>query len=259
MTRQKVTKPAYLIVTLFIITIGTGIFTWPHVVSQATYAIERGQAEASQQQLAVATDLSQAFQHVARSLRPAVVSVSSVKRVRVNQPQTRRFDSELPEEFRRFFGSDDLFGRFPFEIPHDSQGYEQRGLGTGVIVSDDGYILTNNHVVDAAEEVNVTLSDKRQFSAEVIGTDKATDVAVLKITASNLHSARLGDSSELQVGEWALAIGSPFGLDQTVTAGIISAIGRANVGITDTRTSSKPTPQSIPATAADRWLTCAAK
>jgi serine protease Do len=88
-------------------------------------------------------------------------------------------------------------------------------------------------VVQGADEVTVTLSDKRQLTAEIVGTDKATDVAVLKVEATNLHPAKLGDSSTLQVGEWALAVGSPFGLDQTVTAGIISAVGRANVGITD--------------------------
>jgi serine protease Do len=102
-----------------------------------------------------------------------------------------------------------------------------------VIVSEDGYILTNNHVVANADELKITLSDGRDFTAEVVGTDKPTDLAVLKVDASNLVAAKLGDSSTLEVGEWAIAIGSPFGLDQTVTAGIISATGRANVGIAD--------------------------
>ena len=224
---------SFVIISLFTVMVVTGVLTWPNVVSQATYAIERGQAEASHSQLAAASDLSQAFRHVARLLRPSVVSVSSVKRVQVNQPQVRPFNSDVPDELRRFFGGDDFFDRFFFEAPPAPRGFEQHGLGTGVIVRDDGYILTNNHVVQGADEVKVTLSDERQFTAEVVGTDKATDLAVLKIEADGLYAAQLGDSNELAVGEWVLAVGSPFGLEQTVTAGIVSAVGRANVGITD--------------------------
>jgi serine protease Do len=222
-----------IIVTLLTVAVITGALTWPDLLSRVTYAIERGQAGASQEQLALASDLSEAFQHVSRVLRPSVVSVSSVKRVQVSEPQVRRFDSQMPDEFRRFFGGDDLLDRFFFDIPSAPRGFEQHGLGSGVIVSSDGYILTNNHVVQGADEVTVTLSDNRQLDAEVVGTDKATDVAVLKVVSNGLHPAKLGDSSNLQVGQWALAMGSPFGLDQTVTAGIVSAVGRANVGITD--------------------------
>ncbi|MHB8954012.1 MAG: DegQ family serine endoprotease [Pirellulaceae bacterium] len=206
--------------------------TWPYLLSRATYAIERGQAAAAEEQLEVATDISQAFQHVARALRPSVVSVSSVKRAQANQAQMRRFGSPVPEEFRRFFGDDETFERF-FEAPPAPRGFEQQGLGSGVIVSEDGYILTNNHVVQGADEVTVRLSDRRELSAEVVGTDKPTDIAVLKVKANGLHPAKFGDSSSLQVGQWALAMGSPFGLDQTVTAGIVSAVGRVGMGITD--------------------------
>jgi serine protease Do len=141
----------------------------------------------------------------------------------------------LPEEFRRFFG-DDLVDRFGdprgpgLRIPEE--GLRPQGLGTGVVVSADGYVVTNNHVVRGADEVNVTLWDKRQVKAEVVGTDAKTDLAVLKIEASGLVPAPLGDSDRAEVGEWVLAIGSPFGLDQTVTAGIISAKGR-QMDITD--------------------------
>lgn len=128
-----------------------------------------------------------------------------------------------------------------------------------MIVTSDGYILTNNHVVDDADEVSVTLTDKRQFTAAVIGTDKATDVAVLKIDASNLHAAKLGDLNDLQVGEWALAVGSPFGLDQTVTAGIISALVEPMWALPIMRISFKPMRRSILVTAAGRWLTCVVK
>ncbi len=100
------------------------------------------------------------------------------------------------------------------------------GVGSGVIVSSDGYVLTNNHVVEEADELQVELSDGRVFKAEVVGTDSRTDLAVLKINASGLSPARLGNSSKMEVGDWVIAIGSPFGLEQSVTAGIISATNR---------------------------------
>jgi serine protease Do len=118
------------------------------------------------------------------------------------------------EQFRRFFG----------EIPRE---YKQHGLGSGVIVSPDGYILTNNHVVGGAEEIHVTLMDKREFTAKVIGKDPKTDLALIKInTKDPLPSAQLGDSATTQVGDWVIAIGNPFGFSLTVTAGIVSAKGR---------------------------------
>ncbi len=105
-------------------------------------------------------------------------------------------------------------------------------MGSGVIVSPDGYIITNNHVVDGASELTVTLPDKREFKAKIVGTDPKTDLAVIKIAASNLPNVRWGDSSKLQVGEYVLAIGNPFGLNSTVTLGIVSALGRGHMGIT---------------------------
>ncbi|MDH5641572.1 MAG: Do family serine endopeptidase, partial [Nitrospira sp.] len=108
-----------------------------------------------------------------------------------------------------------------------------RGLGSGVIVRSDGYIITNNHVVEGADELMVSLPDKRTFKAKVIGADPKTDVAVIKIEAANLPVLPWGDASQLQVGEMVLAVGNPFGLSQTVTMGIISAVGRANMGIVD--------------------------
>ncbi|MFO7906775.1 MAG: DegQ family serine endoprotease [Planctomycetota bacterium] len=232
MTRNKRTSSTVLLVLV----VGLGAFTiarsWPYLMAKASYAMQRGIAEASQEQLAVANDLSQAFQHVAKALRPSVVSISSVRRVQLQQRGGRGRGSELPEEFRRFFG-DDFFEEFPFEAPSPPRGFQQEGMGTGVIVSDEGYILTNNHVVAGADEVNVRLSDNREFRAEIVGTDKPTDIAVLKVDADGLVAAKLGDSKSMDVGEWVLAMGSPFGLSQTVTAGIISATGRANMGIAD--------------------------
>ena len=122
----------------------------------------------------------------------------------------------------------DFFKKYFDAIPKgDGPAQERSSLGSGFIISKDGYIITNNHVVNNAEEIIVRLNDRREFTAELIGTDKRSDIAVLKIEATNLPTLKLGDSSNLKVGEWVLAIGSPFGFDYSVTAGIISAIGRS--------------------------------
>jgi len=111
--------------------------------------------------------------------------------------------------------------------------FQQRGQGSGFIISKDGYILINNHVVGDADLIKVKLSDGREFKAKVIGTDPQSDVAVIKIDATNLPVLRLGDSDKLEVGEWVIAIGNPFGLSQTVTVGVVSAKGRSRIGIND--------------------------
>ena len=204
------------------------VWTLPGMVQRLTYAAESGQARAAQQQLAKAADLSQAFQYVAKALRPSVVSISSIRRMHANVQQVPR----MPEGMSPFFGDDDMLQRF-FEFRVPQGNFEQRGLGTGVVVSPDGYVLTNNHVVEGADEVNVNLSDDRSFRAEIVGTDDKSDIAVLKIDAKGLVPANIGDSDAMEVGQWVLAVGSPFGLTQTVTAGIVSAKGRADMGITD--------------------------
>ena len=130
-------------------------------------------------------------------------------------------DDAAQELLRRFFP-----GQIPGH-PGVPQEFKNRSLGSGFIISADGHILTNAHVVDGADEVLVKLTDKREFKAKVLGADKRTDVALIKIEASNLPVAKLGDSVKLKVGEWVVAIGSPFGLENTVTAGIVSAKGRA--------------------------------
>lgn len=231
MARFKRTLPGPLVL-LFVAALSVAaVYHMPTALSQLTYAVERGKAQASQEQLQTATQLSDAFKLVAKSLRPSVVSVSSIKRFESAGRSGQPFGGQqIPEELRRFFGED--ADRF-FQPPTPPRGFEQRGIGTGVIVSENGYILTNNHVVAGADKVQVTLSDKRSIPAEVVGTDKPTDLAVLKIDADGLVAAQLGDSEALEAGDWVLAIGSPFGLEQTVTAGIVSATGRANVGITD--------------------------
>lgn len=128
---------------------------------------------------------------------------------------------DIPELFRRFFG-DQLPEGFLFNPPQPKEG-----LGSGFVISSDGFILTNNHVVEGAEMVNVRLTNGDEYEAEVIGTDPGSDIAVLKIDAKNLPAVKLGNSDELKVGEWVLAIGSPFNFEYSVTAGIVSAKGRA--------------------------------
>jgi serine protease Do len=124
------------------------------------------------------------------------------------------------------------FERGPFERGPFERGPRGGGMGSGVIISPDGYIITNNHVVEGAKEVEVTLPDKREFKGKVVGTDPKTDLAVVKIEGRDLPSVVWGDSSKLQVGEYVLAVGNPFGLNSTVTLGIVSALGRGRMGIT---------------------------
>lgn len=176
-------------------------------------------------------NLSGAFERVADTVRPAVVNISSIKKIQPTQRYQRMPDLQFHGPFREFFG-DDFFDRFFF--PRDPQrGYVQQGLGTGVIIDEDGYILTNNHVIDGADEITVKLHDGRTYKAEVEGTDDKTDLALIKIKARNLASVPLGDSDEIKIGQWVVAVGNPFGLTQTVTAGIISAKGRTNLGIVE--------------------------
>ncbi len=147
---------------------------------------------------------------------PAVVNISSSKIVRMTGADEPFF---MDPFFRQFFG--DNFGR-QFRAPQQ----RERGLGSGVIVKSDGYILTNNHVIEGANEITVTLLDKRSFKAKTIGTDPKTDIGVLKIDATGLPTLPLGDSSKVRVGDLVLAMGQPFGLSHTVTMGIVSAKGR---------------------------------
>jgi serine protease Do len=161
---------------------------------------------------------NQTFVDIAKSVKPAVVNIYATKNGRGEGSGGTPFDDPL---FRKFFG-DEFFRKF--EHPKEKK---ERGLGSGVIVDSNGLIITNNHVVGKADEIRVTLSDKREFKAKLIGTDPKTDVAVVKIEATGLPSVSWADSDKLEVGEFVLAVGNPFGLTQTVTLGIVSALGRA--------------------------------
>jgi serine protease Do len=168
------------------------------------------------------------FAPVVKKALPAVVNISSSK---VSKVATGLFE-QMPDNplFRQFFG--DGADR-QFRVPREAPAQREKALGSGVIMTPDGYLLTNSHVVDGATDVRVTLGDKREFKATIVGTDPKTDVAVLKIDAANLPSITIGDSAKVEVGDYALAIGDPFGVGQTVTMGIVSATGRSHLGIED--------------------------
>ena len=165
------------------------------------------------------------FTDLVEQVGPAVVNIRTVERVRAGG-RSGPGDEEMQEFFRRFFGIP-LPGtprQGPRQEPQEPSEREvPRGVGSGFIISADGFVMTNAHVVDGADEVLVTLTDKREFKARIVGADKRTDEAVVKIEASGLPAVRIGDVSRLKVGEWVMAIGSPFGLENTVTAGIVSA------------------------------------
>ncbi len=179
------------------------------------------------------------FTEIAKAVTPAVVNITTVAE-KISGSRDPR--DEIRERMEDFFG-------FPFgpfgpggpgrhrgpqgpQAPMEPRGHRGGGMGSGVVVSPDGYVLTNNHVIDSAREVTVTLPDKREFKGKIVGTDPKTDLAVVKIDGQNLPTVPWGDASKLQVGEYVLAVGNPFGLNSTVTLGIVSALGRGRMGIT---------------------------
>ena len=176
---------------------------------------------------------SKAFTEIAEKAKPAVVGIKAEKTVTWSYPT-------MPDwPFGDLFGpfEDDLFDRF-FRRDTPRRRSPQRksrqyAQGSGFIISTDGHVITNNHLAQDADKITVILADGREFEAETTGTDRDTDVAVLKIDASNLTALEMADSDSLQVGEWVLAIGNPFGLSQTVTAGIVSAKGRGGNWLTE--------------------------
>jgi serine protease Do len=219
--------------TLSALLISAGVFFAPTVLGLAPTA----QAAAAVAGLPDFTDLID-------KVGPAVVNIRTTERMKMGRGQGQGQggqgapgEEEMQEFLRRFFGGG---GAAPAPAPAPSPRQQsprgrravpqeeqvQRGVGSGFIISADGYVLTNAHVVDGADEVYVTLTDKREFKAKVLGADARTDVALLKIDGGNLPRLSMGDSNKIRVGEWVIAIGSPFNLENTVTAGIISAKSR---------------------------------
>lgn len=178
--------------------------------------------------IAILDRSSKAFVNVVKQAKPAVVNI------RVEKTTTSSQGGFGPEDMFNHPFFDQFFGpQFRRQQPKQRE-FKQRGQGSGFIISKDGFILTNNHVVEGADSIKVTLSDDRDFTAKVIGTDPQTDVALIKIEdPDNLPVLPLGDSSALEAGEWVIAIGNPFGLSQTVTVGVVSATGRSGVGINE--------------------------
>jgi len=204
------------LVVLLVLGLGIGIGT---VISNRAGAVGPGdsqlkiQSSGSSPAGGVALSLSQAFEEVARRLGPAVVNINTEEVVRVGG-RSGSGRNQLPEQFRQFF-------------PDAPQEYTRSSLGSGVIVDSKGYIITNNHVVSGASKISVRLKIGKEYRARVIAGDQLSDIAVIKIDGEGTFPfATIGDAKGMKVGDWVMAIGSPFGLEQTVTAGIISAIGR---------------------------------
>ncbi len=178
----------------------------------------------SQNTMKILNNLSDALAEVADVARPSIVNISTTSIVTQEENPNEDFFND--PFFRHFFG--DQFGQ-----PGQKRKFKSAALGSGVIVAQDGYILTNYHVVKGADEIKVILYDKREFKGKVAGFDSKTDLAVVKINAKDLPVLKLGESSRLKTGDIVLAIGNPFGLNQTITMGIVSAVGRSNIGLSD--------------------------
>src|SRR6266481_4754680 len=215
--------PGALVVLLMIAAAGAG-----YVARGAwTPAVERrGPASASPAGGSLADGLQAGFVGVAEHVRPAVVNLDTIqkaRRPRASGAQPAPDDPFFQDFFKQFFGP---------EGPSGGGEFRQRGLGSGVIFDKRGLLLTNFHVIKGADEIVVRLSDKREYRGQLVGTDPKTDLAVIRIQPDHdLTVAPLGNSDALRVGEWAIAIGNPFGLAQTVTVGVISATGRSDVGV----------------------------
>jgi serine protease Do len=199
------------------------VYAFSGILLAAMLAVLLPVAPVSAQASAVVRGLPD-FTELVEQVGPSVVNIRTTEKARGGGGPGGATDEEMQEFFRRFFGVPIPNGPRQSPRPNRPQEDEQpRGVGSGFILTADGFIMTNAHVVDGADEVIVTLTDKREFKARLIGADKRTDIAVVKIDATGLPAIRIGDVNRLKVGEWVMAIGSPFGLENSVTAGIVSA------------------------------------
>jgi len=212
--RNKMTKG--LVLSLAFLAVLSGFFFYT--------GRDRADSLPKHDELTTIKSLGQAFVEVAKNVQPSVVNITTEKTITMRPWDRFGGDFFKGSPFEEFFKG--------FSSPPREEGnvYKQRSGGSGVIVDKEGYILTNNHVIEGADKVKVRLNDGREFTATVKGQDSRTDLAVLHIKAEDLPVATLGDSDKLEVGEWAIAIGSPFGLEHTVTVGVISAKGRSGLG-----------------------------
>jgi Do/DeqQ family serine protease len=172
---------------------------------------------------ATPVDIQRAFVGVAEQVRPAVVNIATAHFLRRQRPRGSGPSPGTPPSLKEYF--DQYFGQMP---PGER---ERAGVGSGVIIDAQGHVLTNLHVIKGADEITVRFHNKKELTGKIVGTDAKTDLAVIRIPGEGVVAARLGDSDRIEVGEWAIAIGSPFGLEQTVTVGVVSATGRSEVGI----------------------------
>src|SRR5208283_2460021 len=219
---RLINKKTYAIAALFTIVglvLGLSISSSLGIHAKA-YSEEPGISKGA---LDILSKTDEAMAEVAAAVKPAVVNVSTTRTIKTPGITNPFFNDPF---FRQFFGN--AFGNI--QSPREQK---QASLGSGVVIDQAGYILTNNHVVKDADEIKIKLSDGREFKGKVIGTDPKTDIAVIKIDADHLPVVKMGDTDKMRVGQRVFAIGNPFGLNQTVTSGIISAMGRANVGIAD--------------------------
>ncbi len=183
------------------------------------FAVSPAVVRAQDDGIAALKETSKAFASVAKKTMPAVVSITVEKDFSVSVSR-----SPYEELYEQFFGYRSR--------PRQPQKYTQKGLGSGFIVSSDGYILTNNHVVGEADRIKVALGDGRTLDAEIVGVDPDSDIALIKVEGEDFPVIELGDSDALEIGEWVIAVGNPFGLAETVTVGVVSAKGRSGFGIT---------------------------
>jgi len=212
--RNKMTKG--LVLSLVFLAVLSGFFFFT--------GRDRADSLPRHNELTTIKSLGQAFVEVAKNVQPSVVNITTEKAITMRPWDRFGGDFFKGSPFEEFFKG--------FSSPPREEGkvYKQRSGGSGVIVDKEGYILTNNHVIEGADKVKVRLNDGREFTATVKGQDSRTDLAVLHMKSKDLPVATLGDSDKLEVGEWAIAIGSPFGLEHTVTVGVISAKGRSGFG-----------------------------